>query len=205
MATEPRFSDFLQEIQRESQETRAKLEQQRQDALAAETRRTQKQVVREMRVLTERRKGAVRRETGHALAETRRGLRRALCDKREALCDDLFAEAEARVAAFAAGEGYAAYWQKALARAAAVTPLAGATLCCRAADKALAEAVDGVRVAVDESIRLGGLRLIAADGRVAVDETLDARLAQQRALFRDRGDLPVVHIDVLPGEGGESA
>ena len=201
MPTDPRYHDFLEEIQRESQQTRAKLEQQRQDALAAETKRAQRVIVREMRALTERRKAAVRRETGHALAETRHALRRALCDKREALCDDLFAEAEARVAAFVKSEAYPAYWQKALARAAEVAPLAGATLSCRDADVALANAVEGVTVVTDESIRLGGFRLRSADGRLAVDETLDARLDAQRAAFRDRSGLTVVSANPIPNEG----
>ena len=41
----------------------------------------------------------------------------------------------------------------------------------------------------DKNILLGGLRMVGEDGKIAVDDTLDTRLASQREWFQKNSGL----------------
>ena len=123
------------------------------------------------------------------MSEGRAALRADLAHQRDMLQREVFAAAEQKLAAFAAGAEYAPWLQKSAEAIAA--KLGNCTLYARSADLPILEGhlPAGCTLASDDTITLGGLKGEA--GAEAADDTLETRLAAQRGWFLERSGLSI--------------
>ena len=124
--------------------------------------------------------------------ETERA-RATLADQRQKIADETFAEARSQLAAFAAGDKYAAWLQN---EAAALAEALGenANIAARPADLPLLQNVKlpvGTTLTADESIELGGLKGANAAKGLVADDTLAARLNAQHEWFLQNAGLEI--------------
>ena len=140
----------------------------------------------------ERQCAAIRRKTDTEVTQSLAAeARAALTARRQALTDGVFADAEARLAAFTATADYAA-WLQASAADLAARLGQGTVLYARPADCALLTALPaGCTLQPDDSIRLGGLRAENRAAHMAADDTLSTRLAAQRSWFLENAGLSI--------------
>ena len=119
--------------------------------------------------------------------------RATLADQRQKIADETFAEARSQLAAFAAGDKYAAWLQN---KAAALAEALGenANIAARPADLPLLQNVKlpvGTTLTADESIELGGLKGANAAKGLVADDTLAARLNAQHEWFLQNAGLEI--------------
>ena len=141
--------------------------------------------------------GRLTRQAGaQAAAEGRRGLLK----QRETLTDGLFRAAREELLRFSASAEYEAFLQGCVRRLRAAVPQPEAVLLLRDADRARFGGALGWtgEIRADEGIALGGARALCEAAGVLADETLDARLEEQRVWFR-------AHTDLILTEGGAEA
>lgn len=119
--------------------------------------------------------------------------KREVIGLRDRLTQQLFDHVQERIEAFVASEEYTAFLQRSLQKHLDRLQK-GAVVLARAEDtaqvrQALAALQATAAVEADNTIQLGGFRL--RDGGLLLDETLDERLAQQRAWFTEHSHFTV--------------
>jgi vacuolar-type H+-ATPase subunit E/Vma4 len=135
-------------------------------------------------------------ETRRRQSASTQAARKDLLARRAQLVDEMFGEIERRLSDFAQSEAYPAWLAARLAGYAAVLSKGDAgdiVVWLRKADAphqtAAEKALPGCRVALNESIALGGAKIQAA--RRLYDETLDAALRREREQFYENSGLLV--------------
>lgn len=136
------------------------------------------------------RASVVRELSAHELSARRR-----LLEERAAIEDKVFAEAEKRLADFAAGDGYGQYLTRAAEKVAEAMGEGEVVLRVRPADENRAALLSGIipgsTLQTDPSIRIGGFTAEHTARGVLIDMTLDSRLARQRESFRRSAQLMI--------------
>ena len=127
-------------------------------------------------------------EVAHAVTLARRGARRSVLEARARLLERVFVAARSALPDAAAGAAYRAALPAALAGALAAIGNEPAVIRCTqalAADVDRLRPVDRVSVVVDPASG-SGFRLTTVDGKVEVDDTLEARLERLRPILARR-------------------
>ena len=127
-------------------------------------------------------------EVAHAVTLARRGARRSVLEARARLLERVFVAARSALPDAAAGAAYRAALPAALAGALAAIGNEPAVIRCPqalAADVDRLRPVDRVSVVVDPASG-SGFRLTTVDGKVEVDDTLEARLERLRPILARR-------------------
>ena len=188
-----RAERFLESIRAEGEAACAAIREETERAINSqldETRRTENtRVERTLRFETERARTRANRD----LSAARMAARATLADQRQKIADETFAEARSQLAAFAAGDKYAAWLQN---EAAALAEALGenANIAARPADLPLLQNVKlpvGTTLTADESIELGGLKGANAAKGLVADDTLAARLNAQHEWFLQNAGLEI--------------
>lgn len=122
------------------------------------------------------------------ISELEEASRKRLTERREALETQVFERVRARIAAFCETPEYHALLQKSAEQAAKAVGGKRLTVFLREADMPLTDTLSAVlpkdtRFACDETIALGGLKIRSEETGLLADDTLDARLEQQKAQF----------------------
>ena len=188
-----RAERFLESIRAEGEAAcaaiRAETEREISGQLDATRKAENARVERTLRFETERAKTRANRD----LCAARMAARATLADQRQKIADETFAEARSQLAAFAAGDKYAAWLQN---EAAALADALGenANIAARPADLPLLQNVKlpaGTTLTADDSIELGGLKGANAAKGLAADDTLAARLNAQHEWFLQNAGLEI--------------
>ena len=187
-----RAERFLESIRAEGEaacaairtETDAEIERQLEETRKAQQARAEHTLHFE----TDRARTRANRE----LSAARMQARAKLAAQRQQIANDTFAAARDELAAFAAGKDYAAWLQKSAA-ALAEAMGQGSTLSARTADLPLLQGKlpQGVSLAADDTITLGGLRAANPATGLAADDTLEARLDAQHDWFLQNAGLEI--------------
>ncbi len=115
--------------------------------------------------------------------------------RREELTREVFAQARQRLVEYAGTEAYTTQLLETARRLAGDYPQPGGVVSVRPADgpllPQLTEIFGGCRVETDETIKIGGIKLMNYDAGFFVDETLDARLEEQRPWFYSHSGLTI--------------
>lgn len=160
------------------------------DSQLEETRKAENtRVERTLRFETERARTRANRD----LSAARMAARATLAAQRQQIADETFAKAREQLAAFAAGEKYAAWLQT---EAAALAEALGENveLYARKADLPLLQGVKlpaGATLTADDTIGIGGLKGRNAAKGLAADDTLAARLDAQHEWFLQNAGLEI--------------
>ena len=188
-----RAERFLESIRAEGEAACAAIREETERAINTqldETRRTENaRVERTLHFETERARTRANRD----LSAARMAARATLADQRQKIADETFAEARSQLAAFAAGDKYAAWLQN---EAAALAEALGenANIAARPADLPLLQNVKlpaGAALTADDSIAIGGLKGANPAKGLAADDTLEARLEAQHDWFLENAGLEI--------------
>ncbi len=167
------------------EETEREINSQLEETRKAENER----VARTLRFETERARTRANRD----LSAARMAARATLAAQRQKISDETFAKAREQLAAFAAGDKYAAWLQT---EAAALAEALGenSKIYARTADLPLLKTVKlpaGTTLAADDGIEIGGLKGENAAKGLAADDTLAARLDAQHEWFLQNAGLEI--------------
>jgi len=192
-----RVGKFLDAIAKEAQAER--------EAIASEIERLSREEMEKAEAEAEARAEAVRSDTlrrnrlrcNRKIAGERDCLRRVLTEKREQLEKALFHHAREQLQAFAQSAEYETFLLKSLAACGALPAAADAVFYIREADMRYREAIQktlgfACDVRADASIQIGGWKAEVPSRKLALDDSLDARLAQQREQFRQSAKLNIM-------------
>ena len=190
---ETRAERFLDSIRAEGEAACAAIRQETEQQIQTQLEETRKaenaRVERTLHFETERARTRANRD----LSAARMAARATLADQRRKIADDTFAKAREQLAAFAAGDKYAA-WLQQEAASLAETLGENAKISARSADLPLLKAVKlpaGTTLQADDTIELGGLRGVNATKGLAADDTLAARLEAQHEWFLENAGLEI--------------
>lgn len=193
MVQDDRVSKFVTAITKEAEEQRQRIEQETKDFIAAEMEKAEMDALGDSYKMIQRAVGNIRSDVGSKLSARMLENRRVLLARREEIADAVLQKAAERVTAFTASRDYDAFLAASAKKAAAVLPGGRPIVYLRPADldrkAVIAGALGDCSFEADDSISLGGLRMVSEDGKIAVDDTLDTRLATQREWFQKHSGL----------------
>ncbi|MDD4850036.1 MAG: V-type ATP synthase subunit E family protein [Gemmiger sp.] len=187
-----RAEQFLESIRQEGEQSCAKIQREttaQVEAALARTREAEKARA-EKSLAFESSRAAV--QANRALSAAREGARARLSARRAALSAEVFADARAKLAAFAQSPAYAPWLCQRAAALAGKTALGtGITLLARTADLPLLQGhlPAGCTLQADDTITIGGLK--ATGAALAADDTLDSSLEAQRDWFLQNSGLSI--------------
>lgn len=193
MAQDDRVSKFVTAITREAEEQRQRIEQETKDFIASEMEKAEMEALNDSYKMIQRAVSNIRADVGSQLSSKMMENRRALLARREEILEEVLGKAGERLVAFTGTADYAAFLTASAKKALAVLRTEKPTVYLRPADMSrqaeIAAAIGPCRFEEDAGIRLGGLRMTDEAGKIAVDDTLDTRLAAQRTWFQQNSGL----------------
>lgn len=183
---------FIQEINRTADEAAAAVRKEARAYVGSALRQARDLVRQELAAAQFSELDKLIEKNNAALSEEERRETERLLQRRREIEQEVFAEAEKRLGAFTASDAYRELLFKSAARLQALFP-DGAVFYIRPADETYAEELRSRYGAVelDGSIRLGGVRAVSADGKLAADDTLDSRFDACRRDFYAKSGLSV--------------
>ena len=193
MAQDDRVSKFVTAITKEAEEQRKRIEQETKDYIASEMEKAEMEALNDSYKMIQRAVANIRADVGSQLSSRMMENRRVLLTRRDEIADSVLTKAADKVKAFAASDRYDGFLAASAKKAAAALGGQRPTVYLRPADMSrkavITAAIGDCSVKEDKNILLGGLRMVGEDGKIAVDDTLDTRLASQREWFQKNSGL----------------
>lgn len=139
-----------------------------------------------------RRKSAIVTE----YAQKKYDLRRSLFLQRQRMMDEVFAKATEKLLTYTSTDAYREGFLRSAKKAAELVGDVPCVVLVNARDLALANDAAAVfaqaTVQEDNSVRIGGVKVLCEEKGVLIDDTLDSRLDEQRQRFPEYAGLKVV-------------
>jgi vacuolar-type H+-ATPase subunit E/Vma4 len=179
------IKNFLTAIRSEAEQRRAQIEDETKKYIDTEMEKAENKALSDIYKKIQRRAASIRSDIGRELSGQEQQGRRELLKKRDELSKKVFADAAERIAEFTRSPDYEQFMLTA-AKQASEAVGDGCTVCLRSADLSLADRISaacGCKTAADDTITLGGVRAVSADGSLVADNTLESRLNAQREWF----------------------
>lgn len=168
-------------------------------AMNQQLRQTERELGEHYREQYDRALRQVRQQADTELSAYRTAARNRLAGLRQAYEDTVFADTRKALEEYVKTPAYADFLTRSAKRLADAVRRYDATdtvLYLRQADMNYADTVRAAfglpcDIKAEETIRLGGLKLSSQTAKLLIDDTLETRLEQQRALFREMADLAI--------------
>ena len=191
--SDEKVGKFVQAITEYAEEQRRKIHQEVEDFKAERLAQAEKQVLSDAYELIQKERADLRNDMSREMSRRELKARQELLGRRKAIMEDVFEEAQARLAAYATTPAYAEKLKASLAEMAALLPAEGTiyAVCGRDLSLLAGEVPAGSRLEASPEIRLGGLRGVNLDAGLMVDDTLDTKLEMQRDWFTEHSGLMV--------------
>ena len=129
-------------------------------------------------------------------AQKEYALRRDLYAERQRIMDEVFAQAQDKLIAYTRSDAYRAGLKDTLQEAAALCGESPCVVCLKKDDLSLGDGLTALfgsaEVQEDQTILIGGAKVLCAEKGVLLDCTLDAKLEAERRLFTQSSGLKVV-------------
>ncbi len=192
---EQKLSLFLEAINSYAEKQRLRILYEMERYTGAELEKAESEALRDAYIHISKETAEVRASIVRELSAHELAARRRLFEQRVAIENDIFAEAEKRLRAFASGDKYDSYLTAAAEKVAGAVGYGAVTVRVRPGDEGkkalLGVLIPGCEVKTDPSIRIGGFTAEMTDRGVLVDMTLDSRLERQREEFRRNPELTI--------------
>lgn len=195
-SSDEKITLFLNAISENLEMRRKEIEQE----IAAVRRAEQEKAEQEA---GQRSEAYIKAETAKVLAQANRtrslletGLRNELAAARSEITDAVFTAVAEKLKAFVKSADYELFLQKSAVKIAAVYGGKPVTIFVKTADlkykdSLLQAAGSNSKVEADDSILIGGCKAVSTASSIRLDDTLDARLAEQKQGFYERSGLSV--------------
>ncbi len=136
----------------------------------------------------------IRGSAVRGVSQSEEDLRRRLLRRREEITAEVFGRVEARLQEYAKTPDYREFMLELAASLGKQFPHEGSLLQIRGADIAMVGALTkayghNCSVEATDTVAIGGIRLVNTATGILVDETLDARLAEQHPWFYTHSDM----------------
>ncbi len=192
--SDEKVSKFVQAITAYAEEQRQRIHQEVEDFKAERLMQAEQQVLADVYELIQKERTQLRSQASREISRRELEARKKLLSKRQGMMDAVFAAAEEQIAAFAASPDYAAFLQASLQAMSRRLPAEGTVYQLATRDAGHVQALaalcpEGSRVELSDDIRLGGLRGVNAAAGLLADDSLDARLDEQRDWFETTSGL----------------
>lgn len=138
----------------------------------------------------------IRADANRAVSNYSEQARKRITTLRNELCEHVFDDARAEIKAFTETEDYKALLLKSVQEIANAFKNGDVEIFVRAADMPLAAEIEAAfaspcKITAGGDIELGGIKAIEHKTNCLADDTLDARLAQQRTWFLENSGLSI--------------
>ena len=189
-------SKFLDAINRYAEQQKAQITQEIEDYKNTKIEQATEQGLKDAYELIRddiaMRKAQITNET--AVKELK--LRDELYTVRENICDKVFSEAKEKLLAFASSDEYSGFIKASLREIAALFDGDPCTVSTAPKDEGLKELILSIlpnaEIKTDPKIAVGGIKALCSTKGILADDTLDARLAEQKEWFIENSGLKVV-------------
>ena len=196
--SQSKIDTILSAIREEAARQQNKIEKQTEQKMKDELARAEAEVLQETYDMIKRRSAVIREEAGRRISESEQETRRSLFARRAEITDEIFSSAAERLKEYVCGEEYPAFLEASAQRLAETAQKGRLILSLRPDDmphaghlRALFGADFDLEVQPDPSIRIGGLRADLPEQSLRLDDTLDARLENQREWFMEHSGLTI--------------
>lgn len=190
MATiEERFELIRQSVMAQAEEDAQKLREQAKEVRETAMKQAQKEVSRELGSWEQDETAEIRLAATRSVAQQENAKRRELLLRREELTGKVFQEVRQRLAEFVKGPDYAGFLEEtAGSLSEKCKEYSGTVVLLRQEDiplgkKFISRFGADARVVEDESIKLGGIKVMNQSSGLFLDESLDSRLEDQKSWF----------------------
>lgn len=198
MATiEERFELIRQSAMAQAEEDAEKLRTQAKEVREAAMKQAREEALRELGGREQEETAEIRLATTRGVAQQENAKRRELLLRREEITGEVFSHVRQRLSDFVKGPDYAGFLEEtADSLSEKCKEKSGTVVLLRREDISLGERLKGrfgadARVEEDESIKIGGLKVMNQASGLFLDESLDSRLEDQKAWFYANSGLTV--------------
>lgn len=187
---------FLQAITEYAQEQREKILKEVEDFKHEHLQQAEQEALRDTYHLIQKERLALQNKTRLEMSRRELEARKKLLEKRRDMMNALFEEASQRLAAYTETPAYEQTLSDSLRQMQEQLPSRGTVYYIAVRDENRIPALtafvpEGSRVETSRDIRLGGVRGVNMEVGLRLDDTLDARLEQQREWFTRHSGLTV--------------
>lgn len=189
MATiEERFEMIRQSVMAQAEEDAGKLRDQAKEVRETAMKQAREQVSRELGGREQDELAEIRLGAARAVAQRENAQRRELLLRREEITGMVFQAVRQRLAEFVNGPEYGGFLEDTAKALADACPASGTVVLLRHDDLPLGEKLKGrfgadAKIVEDESIKLGGIKVMNQSAGLFLDESLDSRLEDQKSWF----------------------
>lgn len=197
MATiEERFEMIQQSVMAQAEEDAQKLREQAKEVRQTAMKQAREEVSRELGGREQDEAAEIHLGATRSVAQQENAKRRELLLRREEITGEVFSHVRQRLSEFVKGPDYAGFLEETANSLSGKCPKSGTVVLLRREDIPLGEKLKGrfgadAKVAEDESIRIGGLKVMNQASGLFLDESLDSRLEDQKPWFYANSGLTV--------------
>ncbi len=194
MGKEEKIAKFIDAINNDANERRKKIEEEVAVFNQQELEKSTQDVLSESYEMIQQQSSLIRQNMNRDLSQQEAQQKKRLIEQRQQIMDSVFAEVETQLKTFAASPDYAAFLQKSTQKIAALFAGAPLIIYVKPEDRQYKDLLSplvaaGSAFEEDLSIKIGGIRAKAETLHQFADDTLDARLQQQRSWFIENAGL----------------
>ena len=197
MATiEERFEMIQQSVMAQAEEEAEKLRAQAKDLRDTAMKQAEEEVARELTSREQEEAAEIRVAATRSVSQKENQERRELLLRREEITRSVFQEVKKRLADYVRTPDYTRFLEETAKGLAEKCSGAGTVVMLRRDDLALGDQLKSrfgadAQVAEDESIKIGGVKVVNRASGLFLDETLDSRLEDQKSWFYKSSGLSV--------------
>lgn len=186
---------FVEAINKDAEKLCKKIDKETKKLYSSEVEKIQKKAEEQMIQRINYHKNEIETDFNKSLALSKAGNRQLLCDKRQSVTESVFEEVRESIAVFTQSEAYTELLEKSLREICSYVD-GDMEVFARSTDMEKVSAVAekaGLQceVKADDSITLGGIKVISEKTGKIFDDTLDQRLEEQRDWFLSNSKLSV--------------
>lgn len=186
--SEEKVSKFVQAITQYAQDQKEKIHQEVEDFKSEKLLKAEQEVLRDSYSLIQKERMELQGDMSREMSRRDLAARKDLLALRRDMMLQVFGDAENKLTAFCSTPDYLDYLKKSMEELSGVLPAQGTTYEVCRRDEALLPRLRelcpaGSRVELTDDIRLGGIRGHNPSAGLMADDTLDARLEDQKDWF----------------------
>ena len=192
MIQQSKINSFINSIKDTAEEKRAAISEETQQMLSSERAGMEAQAKKSAEDYIKAKTASIKLEAGRRISESSAECRKQVFSRRNEIADNTLSSVAEKLTAFTHSAEYRDFLFESAENIISFFGGGNITLLIRPEDmklKAELEEELNVSVSQDESIKLGGVKGINSVMTLLVDDTLDARLEQQKSWFEENSEL----------------
>lgn len=189
-------SNFLKAINKYAAEQRKKIKTSAEEFRKYELQKAEAEVLRDAYFLIQNEMAQMKRNVASEVSKLEFEERKKLFAKRQAIVDDVFKKAKEKLLEFANSPDYVDVLKRYAVSISKVLKKSGTTLYISRRDERYADDIREAygkicKVEISDKIKIGGILAVNKEMSLVVDETIDAKLEDQKEWFAENSKLNI--------------